>query len=43
MSLEAANREVYLRLKVSVPDRERGGQKAERLPVAEIESLASLA
>ena len=35
MSLEAANREVYLMLKegimVSVPDRERGGQKIERL------------
>ena len=37
MSLEAANREVYLLLKegikVSVPDRERGGQKTERLRV----------
>jgi type I restriction enzyme R subunit len=37
MSLEAGNREVYLFLKegikVSVPDRERGGQKTERLRV----------
>ncbi len=37
MSLEAANREVYGLLKegtaVSVPDHERGGQKAERLRV----------
>jgi type I restriction enzyme R subunit len=37
MSLEAANREVYLLLKegirVSVPDREHGGQKTERLRV----------
>ncbi len=37
MSLEAANREVYLLLKegikVSVADRERGGQKTERLKV----------
>ena len=31
MTLEGANREVYLLLKVSVPDRERGGQKTERL------------
>ena len=35
MSLEAANRDVYLLLKegikVSEPDRERGGQKTERL------------
>ena len=39
MSLEAANREVYLLLKegikVSVPDRERGGQKTERLRVVD--------
>src|SRR5712672_3075749 len=37
MSLEAANREIYLLLKegikVSVPDRDRGGQKTERLAV----------
>src|SRR5271169_2966641 len=37
MSLEAANREVYLLLKegikVSVPDKEHGGQKSERLRV----------
>jgi type I restriction enzyme, R subunit len=37
MSLEAANREVYLSLKegirVSVPDREHGGQRTERLRV----------
>src|SRR5687767_2912513 len=37
MSLEAANRELYLQLKegikVSVPDRERGGEKAERVRV----------
>jgi type I restriction enzyme, R subunit len=37
MSLDAANREVYLLLKegirVSVPDREQGGQKTERLRV----------
>jgi type I restriction enzyme R subunit len=37
MSLEAANREVYLLLKegikVSVPEREHGGQKTERLSV----------
>ena len=41
MSLEAANREGYLLLKlglkVSVPDRERGGQKAERLTVVDWE------
>ncbi len=39
MSLEAANREVYHLLKegvmVSMPDRERGGQKAERLRVVD--------
>jgi type I restriction enzyme R subunit len=41
MSLEAANREVYRLLKegipVSIPDRERGGQKTERLRVVEWE------
>jgi len=41
MSLEAANREVYRLLKegitVSVPDRERGGQKTERLRVVDWE------
>jgi type I restriction enzyme R subunit len=41
MSLEAANREVYHLLKegikVSVPDRDRGGQKAERLRVMDWE------
>ena len=41
MSLEAANREVYLLLKsgirVSLPDRERGGQKDERLRVVDWE------
>jgi len=41
MSLEAANREVYRLLKegipVSVPDREHGGQKAERLRVMDWE------
>lgn len=41
MSLEAANREVYLLLKegitVSVPDREHGGQKTERLRVVDWE------
>jgi type I restriction enzyme R subunit len=41
MSLEAANREVYLLLKegikVSVPDKERGGQKTERLRVIDWE------
>lgn len=39
MSLEAANREVYRLLKdgipVSVPDREQGGQKTERLRVVD--------
>ena len=39
MSLEAANREVYLLLKtgirVSLPDREQGGQKEERLRVVD--------
>ncbi|HPH70290.1 MAG TPA: type I restriction endonuclease, partial [Kofleriaceae bacterium] len=42
MSLEAANREVYRLLKdgitVSVPDREHGGQKTERLRVVDWES-----
>ena len=41
MILEAANREVYLLLKegmkVSVPDRERGGQKTERVRVVDWE------
>jgi type I restriction enzyme R subunit len=41
MSLEAANREVYLLLKegvkVSLPDRERGGQKTERVRVIDWE------
>jgi len=41
MSLEAANREVYGLLKegipVSIPDREHGGQKTERLRVVEWE------
>ncbi len=41
MSLEAANREVYQLLKegiaVSVPDREHGGQKTERLRVVDWE------
>src|SRR5205823_11123876 len=41
MSLEAANREVYLLLKegikVFVPDREHGGQKTERLRVVDWE------
>ncbi|MDK9703994.1 MAG: type I restriction endonuclease subunit R [Sulfuritalea sp.] len=41
MSLEAANRELYRLLKegitVSVPDRERGGQKTERLRVVDWE------
>ena len=45
MSLEAANREVYLLLKdgikVSVPDRERGGQKTERLRVIDWEQPAN--
>ena len=42
MLLAAANREVYLLLKegikVSVPDRERGGQKTERLRVIDWEN-----
>ena len=42
MSLEAANREVYLLLKegikVSVPDRERGGQRTERVRVIDWEN-----
>lgn len=41
MSLAAANREVYALLKesvkVSVPDRERGGQKSERVRVVDWE------
>lgn len=41
MSLEAANREIYELLKegitVSIPDRERGGQKTERLLVIDWE------
>jgi hypothetical protein len=45
MSLEAANREVYRLLKegitVSVPDRERGGQKTERLQVVDWENPAN--
>jgi type I restriction enzyme R subunit len=45
MSLEGANREVYLLLKegikVSVPDRERGGQKTERLRVVDWEHPAN--
>ena len=45
MSLEAANREVYLLLKegikVSVPDPERGGQKTERLRVIDWENFAA--
>ena len=45
MSLEAANREVYALLKegimVSVPDRERGGQKVERLRVVDWEAPAN--
>ncbi len=45
MSIEAANREVYRLLKegikVSVPDRERGGQKTERLRVVDWEQPAS--
>ena len=45
MSLEAANREVYLLLKegikVSVPDREHGGQKTERLRVVDWENPAN--
>ena len=42
MSLASANREVYLLLKegikVSVPDKERGGQKTERLHVIDWEN-----
>ena len=42
MSMEAANREIYRLLKegipVSVPDRERGGQKIERLRVIDWEA-----
>lgn len=45
MLLEQANREVYLLLKegikVSVPDRERGGQKTERLRVVDWEDAAN--
>ena len=45
MSLEAANREVYRLLKegitVSVPDREHGGQKTERLRVVDWEQPAN--
>ena len=45
MSLEAANREVYLLLKegikVSVPDKERGGQKTERVRVIDWEHPAN--
>lgn len=45
MSLVAANREVYALLKegirVSVPDRERGGQKTERLRVIDWENPAN--
>jgi type I restriction enzyme R subunit len=45
MSLETANREVYLLLKegikVSVPDKERGGQKTERLRVVDWEHPAN--
>ena len=45
MSLEAANREVYRLLKegitVSVPDRERGGQKTERLQVVDWDNPAN--
>ncbi len=45
MSLEAANREVYRLLKegitVSVPDREHGGQKTERLRVVDWEAPAN--
>jgi type I restriction enzyme, R subunit len=45
MSLEAANREVYLLLKegikVSVPDKKRGGQKTERLRVIDWEHPAN--
>ena len=46
MSLEAANREVYRLLKdgipVSIPDREHGGQKTERLRVVDWEQTPSL-
>jgi type I restriction enzyme R subunit len=45
MSLEAANREVYRLLKegipVSLPDKERGGQKTERLRVIDWEQPAN--
>ena len=45
MSLEAANREVYLLLKegikVSLPDHERGGQKTERVRVIDWENFAA--
>ena len=45
MSLEAANREVYRLLKegikVSVPDKQRGGQKTERLRVMDWEQPAN--
>ncbi len=45
MSLEAANREVYLLLKegvkVSIPDRERGGQKTELVRVVDWENPAN--
>ena len=45
MSLEAANREVYQLLKegllVSIPDREHGDQKAERLHVVDWENPAN--
>ena len=45
MNLEAANREVYLLLKdgikVSVPDREHGGQKTERLRVVDWDTPAN--
>jgi len=45
MSLEAANREVYQLVKegllVSIPDRERGGQKIERLRVVDWETPAN--
>jgi type I restriction enzyme R subunit len=45
ISLAAANREVYLLLKegikVSVPDKQRGGQKTERLRVMDWENPAN--
>lgn len=45
MSLEAANRDVYVLLKegikVSIPDREHGGQKTERLRVIDWENPAN--